>query len=200
MDDMDDMDDMETSPLRDHPERFAAWHACVARQLDAGRSAADLQDDEYRSWAYEVYCQHGEIPEAAFADHLHLRQLRLSERALKCLADRDLRSGGPGEAPEPYAESPGEQFPTGLVNVGDERIGSFLWQEIVADVGRGGQAHVAEARGKLWPVCPEHGRGLHAAATGGRAGWWCLATDHLVAWVLDPDPAPDPSAPDHLLR
>ncbi|MGW7673690.1 hypothetical protein ACWGJX_42420 [Streptomyces sp. NPDC054775] len=28
----------------------------MAGQLDARRSA-DLQDDEYRSWAYKVYCQ-----------------------------------------------------------------------------------------------------------------------------------------------
>jgi len=167
-----DMDDLEASPVRDHPSASPP-----------GTSA----------W-------HGEIPEAAFADLFHLRQLGLVEQALKSLLDRDPRSGGPGEAPESYAESPSEQFPTGLVNVGDERIDSFLWQEIVANAGRGVQARVAGARRKLWPVCPEHGRGLRAAATGGRAGWWCLASDHLVAWVLDPDPAPDPSAPDHLLR
>lgn len=68
-------------------------------------------------------------------------------------------------------------------------------RRFVTDVGRSVQAHVAATRGKLWPVHPDHGRGPHAAATEGRAGWRCLVT-----WIPDPDPTPDPPTRDHLLR
>ncbi|WP_220290659.1 hypothetical protein [Streptomyces sp. MBT84] len=76
----------------------------MARQLDARRTA-DLQDDEYRSWAYEmVYCRHGEILEAAFADLLRLRQLRFTERALESRAIPG--SGVPERSPNRMPKTP----------------------------------------------------------------------------------------------
>lgn len=178
-----------------HFERFAAWHLRSAEHLDVVW-ATGLGDDEYRSWAYAVFCRNGEMPADAFGDLLHARKVRLTERAVEILRARGALDGGPAGVPEPWREGPGEVFPAGMVYVGGEPVGSFLWQEIVACVARGVQAHVAALYWEIWPVCTVHDRGLHVSAARGRAGWWCLATDHLVSWVLDPDSAPDSSGSD----
>ncbi|MFH9663459.1 hypothetical protein ACH4NF_34930 [Streptomyces sp. NPDC017248] len=176
-----------------HFEYFTAWHLRCVEVLDAAR-ATDMGDDEYRSWAYTVFSRNGELPPAAFGALLHARRVRLTERALDLLAEHDARDAGPVEIPRPWVEDPGEAFPLGMATVGGELVDSFTWQGIVICVARGVQAYVAEAREELWPVCPDHGRGLHAAPAQGRAAWWCLATDHVVAWILDPDPFPGASA------
>lgn len=129
-------------------------------ELDATR-ATDTGDDEYRSWAYTVFSRNGELPPADFGALLHARRVRLTERALDILAEHGTWDGG-------RVEDTGEAFPLGMATVGDELVDAFTWQEIVICVVRGVQAHVAEAREERWPVCPEHGRGLHAGPAQGR--------------------------------
>ncbi|MFF9520831.1 hypothetical protein ACF1DV_02460 [Streptomyces achromogenes] len=136
-------------------------------ELDATR-ATDTGDDEYRSWAHTVFSRNGELPPADFGALLHARRVRLTERALDILAEHGTRNGGRVDGLRPWVEDTGEAFPLGMATVGDELVDAFTWQEIVICVVRGVQAHVAEAREERWPVCPEHGRGLHAGPAQGR--------------------------------
>ena len=45
------------------------------------------------------------------------------------------------------------------------------------------QAEISEDIWTVWPTCPTHGRGLHAAASGGEAAWVCRADGHQVAVI-----------------
>jgi hypothetical protein len=56
--------------------------------------------------------------------------------------------------------------------------------ELVVSVADYLQAELCEAgaRPHAWPVCPEHGVGLHAALEG-EAVWWCRPGGHAIAAI-----------------
>ena len=45
------------------------------------------------------------------------------------------------------------------------------------------QEFVSELEYKIWPVCPDHGYGLHATARNGSAVWWCRVRAHAVGHI-----------------
>lgn len=53
------------------------------------------------------------------------------------------------------------------------------WADPLADVADAAQETVVECLWRAWPLCAEHGIGMHPRESGGRLSWWCAGARGL---------------------
>ena len=119
-------------------------------------------------------------------------QLAVLYQALR-IAARDLPDAGIGGEPE-FVVTAGLDHGAARIRLADGRllaglmelsggVGDHLPGAVVA-VADQVQSALSESSWRVWPVCPDHGLGVHSLERSGVAVWWCAADGgHAVARV-----------------
>ncbi|MFF3214176.1 hypothetical protein ACFYYB_26315 [Streptomyces sp. NPDC002886] len=134
-------------------------------------------------WIRDVYRDHGELPADRFAQIAFERKLRLVLDAFPAVAASAERDTGLRVELRPDATHPSPDFPAGTVMVAELAIQSFEPAGVRAEVADAVQTYLADRYGRLWPLCQEHDRGLHAVTYENEALWWCRAQDHPASRI-----------------
>jgi hypothetical protein len=71
----------------------------------------------------------------------------------------------------------------------DREVNCWVVEDAVRSIGELIQDYIMERESKTWPVCPQHGFGLHLDNVQGQVVWRCRPQDHAVRVVY--------SAPEH---
>ncbi|MCY0933913.1 hypothetical protein [Streptomyces sp. H34-S4] len=163
----------ESEPDPRYEQSFEQWLERVQDELGWEIAQSGPVD-----WIRDVYHEHGELPSDQFARIAFERKARSVLDALPPLTavaeqDTNLHIDVRPEFIHPSTDSPG-----GIVTVAESAIQSFDPAGVRAEVADAVQTYLADRYGRLWPLCPEHDRGLHAVAHEGEALWWCTAKDH----------------------
>ncbi|MFF0384866.1 hypothetical protein [Streptomyces sp. NPDC004286] len=91
--------------------------------------------------------------------------------------NRDLAATLPEAGPMRLTCTPSddENLPDAYhVALPDGRWHNFVTEPVAADIADAAQETVQAVLWQVWPVCPEHRTGVHAAAVADeRAVWWC---------------------------
>ncbi|MFF8268697.1 hypothetical protein ACF059_15030 [Streptomyces sp. NPDC016562] len=164
----------------DGRERELRYEQLLAQWLERVECGLGLQVTEGPppAWVRDVFRDHGELPSERFAHIAFERKLRSVQDAFPAVAASAERETGLRVDIQPDATQPSADFPAGIVMVAELAIQSFDPPGIRAEVADAVQTYLADRYGRLWPLCPEHDRGLHAVTYEGEALWWCRAHDH----------------------
>ncbi|MBT2470819.1 hypothetical protein J7E97_23865 [Streptomyces sp. ISL-66] len=165
---------MDGSELELRYEQF------LARWLERVEGELGLQVAEGppADWVRDVYRDHGELPADRFARIAFERKLRAVLDAFPAVAASAELDTGLRVAIRPDATRPSTDFPAGMVMLAELVVQSFDPAGVRAEVADAVQTYLADRYGRLWPLCPEHERGLHAVTHEGEALWWCRAENH----------------------
>ncbi|MBL1082878.1 hypothetical protein JK359_12945 [Streptomyces actinomycinicus] len=118
--------------------------------------------------------------------------------------NRDLAATLPEQRPlclVSYSTHDAEQVFVALANGeahGDSLPPVTSAERALGDVADAAQETVMECLWKVWPVCTEHGLGMHVAPDSGRPSWWCAGGGHpgepahAPAAVGELEPVPGP--------
>jgi hypothetical protein len=71
----------------------------------------------------------------------------------------------------------------------DRQVNYWVVVSAVKDIGELIQDYIMERDFKTWPVCEEHGFGLHLDKVQGQVVWRCRPQDHVVGVVYPRSPA-----------
>jgi hypothetical protein len=65
----------------------------------------------------------------------------------------------------------------------DREVNCWVVEDAVQSIGELIQEYIMERESKTWPVCEEHGFGLHLDNVQGQVVWRCRPQDHVVRVV-----------------
>ncbi|MET9468000.1 hypothetical protein ABZY44_24970 [Streptomyces sp. NPDC006544] len=167
-------DHMEGSDLeRRYGQLLAQWLERVECEL-----GLQVAEGPPADWIRDVYRDHGELPADRFAQIAFERKLRFVLEAFPEVAAASARDTGLRVDIRPDVTHPSTDFPAGIVIVAELAIQSFDPAGVRAEVADAVQTYLADRYGRLWPLCQEHDRGMHAVTYESEALWWCRAQDH----------------------
>jgi hypothetical protein len=109
------------------------------------------------------------------APHVMERRTRLAEAAVAALQRDILAAGHPRPDIIIDAMDPEPCFEMGIITVEGSQIQSVDAQGALAEAADGVQTYMATPGWIVWPVCPDHGLGVHPCITSGEAEWLCSA-------------------------
>ncbi|WP_127552557.1 hypothetical protein [Actinoplanes sp. OR16] len=148
---------------------------------------ADGDDPEFLDWITEVYAGNGAMPMELVNPLVFARRVELAQRALQRIAARAEVDLGPLPGLTVVTTPPDALEPTGVVRVGGygQRITGLTFAEVALTVADNVQEWVTHDRSRIWPVCPEHRRGLHPQSADGVPSWVCREVPHVVSPIID---------------
>ncbi|MGW2396635.1 hypothetical protein ACWCYY_08805 [Kitasatospora sp. NPDC001664] len=157
---------------------FHTWLAVLAGEPELDLDPARLSDDAL-AWLRAVRDAHGEVAPPYLPELMLERRAALAETALAALraaAERDLGLRLDGLRPEVEAEC--DFDPIGSVGLFGEQVRALGLEEAKVTVADAVQTFVAHVHLRVWPVCRDHGAGLHPGLTDRRAVWCCRVGGH----------------------
>ncbi|MFJ6699493.1 hypothetical protein ACIQM4_25950 [Streptomyces sp. NPDC091272] len=164
---------------------FKNWVRLLDRSLGLDLEA-ELEKEEVRGFLRSAFESNGAMPPPYFVPLLMERRRALAQHTVDTLAATVRRQTG-RQIPVPVpvrVNAPTPYEPTGEVRVGDEPVHGVDAPAIVVEAAEGFQCLLADRDRLIWPLCPDHGSGLHPSRTGPAAVWFCPAADHAVGPVL----------------
>ncbi|MFE7756585.1 hypothetical protein [Streptomyces sp. NPDC057418] len=162
---------------------FRDWVRLLDRTLDLELEAA-LGNDDVRGFLWSAFENNGAMPPAYFVPLLIERRRALAQHAVDSLAATvHQQTGRPVTVPV-QVNAPTAYEPTGQVWVGDEPVHGIDAPAIAVEAAEGFQCLLADRDRLIWPLCPDHGSGLHPFRLGPAAMWFCSKADHAVGPVL----------------
>ncbi|MEV6734217.1 hypothetical protein [Streptomyces sp. NPDC051364] len=164
---------------RRHEQAFEQWLKRVEGEL-----GWEVVQSGRVDWIRDVYHEHGDLPAHRFARIAFERKARSVLDVLLPLTGSIERETDLRIDTRPEFIHPSTDFPGGIVTVAGSAIQSFDPVGVLAEVADAIQTYLADRYGRLWPLCPEHGTGLHAITHEGEALWWCKAKDHPSIRIL----------------
>ncbi|MGW1929708.1 hypothetical protein [Streptomyces sp. NPDC001919] len=166
-------------PASDDPA-FLAWLRSLSHALDLD-AEAELGSPGGRAFLRTGFAENGAVPAALFAPLVDEHRRIHAERVVAALLARARRdTGRPLDVPvrHEWSDAPGG---IGRVSVGHETVGGLDPVDIAVSAAEGVQCHLADRELLVWPLCPDHRTGPHAARTPEGAAWVCSVTGHVVA-------------------
>lgn len=148
--------------------------------------------EEVRAWISELYEESGEIPETEFCELWTERTFSMARSAFEVVSRSTEEDTGKRVTGEEfdyinYLRDP-ELGPIGVVRIKSTEVSTPDWVEVLGAMTEGVQEFVMSHYGMVWPVCIEHGRGLHVGYSHETAVWECkggIAGGHTVR-AIDP--------------
>ncbi|GIE59871.1 hypothetical protein BJY16_005743 [Actinoplanes octamycinicus] len=141
---------------------------------------------EFRAWIASVYAGNGAMTMPWLERLIHERRRDLVVHALRRVKDRAEAELGSFDGPAVTTVAPSDEEPNGIVRCGyGDRITELTSDRVTVTVADRVQDWIARDRRVVWPVCPEHGRGLHAMLDDGTPSWICGHTHHRVSTIVD---------------
>ncbi|WP_229068851.1 hypothetical protein [Actinoplanes sp. DH11] len=174
-----DVDD----PRRD--DGFRRWVGALA-QGEPFDWDPDSEEPEFLEWITSVYAGNGAMPVEWINPLVYAHRVELAGRALRSITRQAETDLGPLPGLELVTTPPDDQEPTGVVRAGGYggRITGMSFAEVAVMVADNVQDWIGHDRNRIWPVCPEHGRGLHPVSEGGVPFWLCEAGRHVVSSII----------------
>ncbi|MFE6709560.1 hypothetical protein [Streptomyces sp. NPDC057695] len=186
-------------PAPDDPA-FLAWLRMLSHDLDldlglgpgpdVGRDFDPALDIEAEggspgglAFLRAAFADNGAVPAPFFAPLVDEHRRIHAERVVAGLLARARRDTG--RALDVPVRHEWSDVPDGIgrVFVGHEIVGGLDPVDIAVSAAEGVQCHLAERERLVWPLCPDHRTGPHAARTPEGAAWVCSVTGHVVAPV-----------------
>ncbi|MEU8763713.1 hypothetical protein [Streptomyces sp. NPDC048659] len=168
---------------------FLEWQD---RMLRAVWRDGDRIPEEVSTWMGELYDERGGIPESEFRDSWTSRTFSMAWSAFKLVRESAEQDAGRATTGDDfsyidYIRDP-EMGPVGVVRIKSAEVSTPEWAEVLCAVAEGVQEFVMSHHRVTWPVCGEHGRGLHVDYLFDTAVWRCAggATDGHVVRAIDP--------------
>jgi hypothetical protein len=168
---------------------FPDWQDRMLRAV--WRHGEDLSE-EVRAWMSELYEEFGEIPETEFCELWTERTFSMARSAFEAVsrsAEEDTGKRTTGEELDyiDYLRDP-ELGPVGVVRIKSTEVSTPDRAEVLGVMAEGLQEFIMSHHHTVWPVCDEHGRGLHVGYSHETAVWECKggATGGHTARVIDP--------------
>lgn len=164
---------------------FRDWVRMLDRSLALELEAA-LEKDDVREFLRSAFESNGAMSAAYFVPLLTERRRALAQHAVDSLAAAAHRQTGQQvTVPVPVrVDAPTAYEPAGRVRVGDEPVHGIDTPEIVVEAAEGFQCLLADRDRVVWPLCPDHGSGLHPSRSGSASVWFCPTADHAVGPVV----------------
>ncbi|MEU4653840.1 hypothetical protein AB0G32_07845 [Streptomyces sp. NPDC023723] len=159
---------------------FSDWQN---RMLRAVWRHGEPLPETVTAWMSELYGGYGEMPEAKFCESWTARTFSMSRSALEVVSrsvEEDTGKAVTGDEVcyVDYLRDP-DLGPVGVVRIKSAEVSMPDWAEVLGAVAEGVQEFVMSHHRVAWPVCDQHGRGLHVTyfhetavceCTGGTAG------------------------------
>ncbi|MFE7514227.1 hypothetical protein ACFU8I_23815 [Streptomyces sp. NPDC057540] len=162
------------------------------RMLRAVWRHGEQLPEEVLTWMAELYRERGEIPESEFCDSWTERTFSMARSAFETVTgsvEQDTGKATTGDDYDyiSYTRDP-EQDPVGVVRIKSAEVSTPDAAEVLCAVAEGVQEFVMSHHRVTWPVCGEHGRGLHVDHVHETPVWTCTggSTDGHVVRAIDP--------------
>jgi hypothetical protein len=167
-------------------EVFEMWLRGCDGELDVDIDYALQRADPALAWFREIYDRLGPISARQLRTQLEGAQREALTAALAIIAE-DVRSDGRRMIVEQIQERPNARIPEShefylLGRV----VESWIAPDAVWEIGDIVQEEIMERAFETWPVCDQHGFGLHLEMVDGRVVWWCRPRSHVVRVVYQP--------------
>ncbi|MET8290078.1 hypothetical protein ABZV80_33395 [Streptomyces sp. NPDC005132] len=174
------MSTQEFDPFTDRA--FLAWARRICEELWLGLGAIEPSND-FLGFLWAAFSKSGEIPSAHLAPLVQKRRITLASHYMRLfLAQAEQDTGRHFE--EAFLSSPSdEQEPTGLFQVGNSTIYGIHEVGIARETAEAVQDYLMARYWLVWPVCPTHDLGLHAADTGEKPVWECSEGGHQIPMI-----------------
>lgn len=147
---------------------------------------------EVLAWMSELHDEFGEIPDREFCELWTARTFSMARSAFELIERSVEEETGKGVTGEDfcylnYLRDP-ELGPVGVVRVKSMEVSTPDREEVLGAVAEGVQEFVMGHYHMVWPVCGQHGRGLHVGYFHETAVWKCMGgtADGHVARAIDP--------------
>lgn len=147
---------------------------------------------EVLTWMAELYGERGEIPESEFCESWTARTFSMARSAFETVtksAEQDTGKTATGDefCYIEYVRDP-DLGPVGVVHIKSAEVSTPDSAGALGAVAEGVQEFVMSHHRVTWPVCGEHGRGLHVGYFHETAVWKCAGatTDGHVVSAIDP--------------
>ncbi|MGW2304546.1 hypothetical protein [Streptomyces sp. NPDC001809] len=178
-------------PAPDDPA-FLAWLRMLSHDLDLDLGldldpAFDVEGNGGSpgglAFLRAAFADNGAVPAAFFAPLVDEHRRIHAERVVAALLARARRDTG--RALDVPVRHEWSDVPDGIgrVSVGHEIVGGLDPVDIAVSAAEGVQCQLADRERLVWPLCPDHRTGPHAARTPEGAAWVCSVTGHVVASV-----------------
>jgi hypothetical protein len=179
---------MPIGPSGSDPEGFESWLRDSGSSLGVNfRYVAEVNPFAFQ-WFKRVYDELGPVPE------WRLRALfdEACDRSTRIALDiwtREVQSYGLEMVDAQIEVRPGRWMAGGRdLYFLDRKVNYWVVVSAVKDIGELIQDRIMERDSKAWPVCEEHGFGLHLDKVQGQVVWRCRPQDHVVRVVYSPEP------------
>jgi hypothetical protein len=165
-------------------EAFETWLRGCESELDVDVDYALEQDGPAADWFRAVYDRLGPISARELRAELEEAQREALTAAFAIIAE-DVRGDGRQMIDAQIEERPSAHLPGNrefcLLRT---EVGSWVLPNAVREIGQIVQDEIMERDFEAWPVCDQHGFGLHLERTAGRVFWWCKPGNHAfrVIW------------------
>lgn len=180
---------MSIGPSGSDPEGFESWLRDSGSSLGVNfKYVAEVNPFAFQ-WFKRVYDELGPVPEQ------RLRALfdEACDRSTRIALDiwtREVQSYGLEMVDAQIEVRPGRWMAGGRdLYFLDREVNYWVVVSAVKDIGELIQDHIMERDSKAWPVCEEHGFGLHLDQVQGQVVWHCRPQNHVVRIVY--------TAPEH---
>ncbi|MEV7864165.1 hypothetical protein AB0O86_36720 [Streptomyces hirsutus] len=161
---------------------FRSWLRALSEEL--GTELEDFLDsEEVLAFLRSAFTRNGSMPAPYFVPLLCAHRQALAQRTVDALITQVRRDTGRRVEVPVHYETPSVREPEGAVRVGHEPVHGIDPVDIRIESAEGVQCLLADRDRLVWPLCPDHRVGLHAARTPSGATWVCSVTRHAVASI-----------------
>ncbi|MFD3590634.1 hypothetical protein [Streptomyces sp. NPDC058683] len=144
------------------------------------------------TWMSELYGELGEISQTEFCESWTARTFSTARSAFEVVvrsAEEETGKAATGDefCYIDYLRDP-DLGPVGVVRIKSAEVSTPDWVEVLGAVAEGVQEFVMSHHRVAWPICGDHGRGLHVGYFHETAVWKCTggtAEGHVVR-AIDP--------------
>ncbi|MGV9314346.1 hypothetical protein ACWDR0_19495 [Streptomyces sp. NPDC003691] len=151
---------------------FLAWTRDVCEPLWLEPGEAEESND-FLAFLWETFTGNGELPPERLAPLVQERRIALASRWARLFLDRAERETGLAIVESLSSTPPDAWEPTGSTQVGNTTIRAVREPDLVVETADAVQGYLMDRYWTVWPVCPDHGLGYHAALTADTPEWEC---------------------------